>query len=168
MVTEIELPPLGRAEVASLVDAVAGGLAPRAPTGLDGDARERVIAAADGNPLLALESARAAARGDQGPPPSLRALVRAAVARLDEPARRAAELSAVARRDLARAELAALAEAARHLRLAGRDDLAAVLHVEIPEREAHLLDGQRDAVSACLRSLAALAEAATDASPARG
>jgi uncharacterized protein YndB with AHSA1/START domain len=34
------------------------------------------------------------------------------------------------------------------------------VHVEIPEREAHRLDGQRDAVSASLRSLAALAEVA--------
>ena len=45
-----------------------------------------MIAAADGNPLLALESARAAARGDTGPPASLRGAVRAAIATLDEPA----------------------------------------------------------------------------------
>ena len=140
-----------------------------------------MIAAADGNPLLALESARAAARGDDGPPASLRGAVRAAIAGLDEPARRAAELAAVAGRPLDRVELSALAppeavlaamdcglfrsadgrfgfrhdllreaaladlddarrallhealgralgaraaEAARHLRLAGRDDLA--------------------------------------------
>jgi hypothetical protein len=41
------------------------------------------------------------------------------------------------------------------------------VHVEIPEQEAHRLEGQRDAVSASLRSLAALA-AATDAPRARG
>jgi hypothetical protein len=41
------------------------------------------------------------------------------------------------------------------------------VHVEIPEQEAHRLDGQRAAVSASLRSLAALA-AATDAPRARG
>ena len=43
------------------------------------------------------------------------------------------------------------------------------VHVEIPEAEAHRLDGQRDVVSASLRSLAALAAAApTDAPRARG
>jgi hypothetical protein len=40
------------------------------------------------------------------------------------------------------------------------------VHVEIPEVEAHRLDTQRAAVSASLRSLAALASA-TDAPPAR-
>jgi uncharacterized protein YndB with AHSA1/START domain len=34
------------------------------------------------------------------------------------------------------------------------------VHVEIPEREAHRLEGQRDAVSQAVRSLAALAAAA--------
>jgi hypothetical protein len=48
------------------------------------------------------------------------------------------------------------------------DGTRVAVHVEIPEREAHRLDGQRDAVSTSLRSLAALAEAATDAPPARG
>jgi uncharacterized protein YndB with AHSA1/START domain len=49
------------------------------------------------------------------------------------------------------------------------DATSIAVHVEIPEREAHRLDGQRDAVSAALRSLAALAEAeATGAPPARG
>jgi uncharacterized protein YndB with AHSA1/START domain len=43
------------------------------------------------------------------------------------------------------------------------------VHVEIPEAEAHRLDGQRDVLSASLRALAALAAAgATDAPPARG
>ena len=80
--------------------------------------RERVIAAADGNPLLALESARAAARGDTGPPASLRGAVRAAIATLDEPAARTAELAAVAGRDLDRTELAALADPETVLRAA--------------------------------------------------
>jgi DNA-binding SARP family transcriptional activator/tetratricopeptide (TPR) repeat protein len=168
-VLELELGPLDAPDVRRLL----GHAAP-----------ERAIAAADGNPLLALESARA---GGDGPPPSLRALVRAAVAGLGEPARRAAELAAVAGRDLDRSELAALAdpeavvaaldcglfrsaegrfgfrhallreavygdledarrrlaherlagalhrsaaEAAHHLRLAGRDDLAAARLVE--------------------------------------
>lgn len=172
-VLELALLPLTRADLEALVGAVSA---------LDATARERVIAAADGNPLLALESARAAAAGDRGPPASLRGAVRAAIAGLDEPARDAAELAAVAGRPLDRVELAALArpeavlgamdcglfhsadgrfgfrhdllreavvagledprramhhetlgralgaspaEAARHLRLAGRDDLAA-------------------------------------------
>jgi uncharacterized protein YndB with AHSA1/START domain len=40
------------------------------------------------------------------------------------------------------------------------------LHADLPEREAHRLEGQRAAVSASLRALAALATA-TDAPPAR-
>ena len=96
--TEIELEPLERADVERLVGSL-GALE-----------RERVIAAADGNPLLALESARAAARGDTGPPASLRGAVRAAIATLDEAATRTAELAAVAGRDLDRTELAALAD----------------------------------------------------------
>ena len=64
-----------------------------------------MIAAADGNPLLALESARTPGR----PPGSLRTMVRSAIAGLDDDARRIAELAAVAGRDLDRTELAALA-----------------------------------------------------------
>jgi hypothetical protein len=41
------------------------------------------------------------------------------------------------------------------------------LHADLPEREAHRLEGQRAAVSASLRALAALATA-TDAPRARG
>ena len=99
-VRELTLEPLGRRELEALVGEVATLAAPQ---------RERVVAAADGNPLLALESARAAARGDEGPPASLRGAVRAAIAGLDEPARRAAELAAVAGRPLDRVELSALA-----------------------------------------------------------
>ncbi len=86
LVHELDLEPLSRADVARLVP----------------DAPERVIDAADGNPLLALE----AAGGETG----LRGIVRAAVAGLTEPARRTAELAAVAGRDFDRAELASLAE----------------------------------------------------------
>jgi uncharacterized protein YndB with AHSA1/START domain len=46
------------------------------------------------------------------------------------------------------------------------DGTRIAVHVEIPEREARRLDAQRGAVSASLRSLAALAEAA-GAPPAR-
>ena len=71
-VRELELRAAAAArELEALVGAVAT---------LDAPQRERVIAAADGNPLLALESARAAARGDRGPPASLRGVVRAAIA----------------------------------------------------------------------------------------
>ena len=99
-VLELALEPLSRRELEELVGEIATLAAPQ---------RERVVAAADGNPLLALESARAAARGDEGPPASLRGAVRAAIAGLDEPARRAAELAAVAGRPLDRVELSALA-----------------------------------------------------------
>jgi DNA-binding SARP family transcriptional activator/tetratricopeptide (TPR) repeat protein len=96
---ELDLQPLSRAQVESLVTAIGALAAPL---------REQVIAAADGNPLLVIESARAALRGDEGPPSSLRAAVRAAVAPLPPPARRVTELAAVAARDLDRAELASL------------------------------------------------------------
>jgi DNA-binding SARP family transcriptional activator/tetratricopeptide (TPR) repeat protein len=101
-VREVDLDPLDRADVERLVAAIAA---------LDATERDHVIALAEGNPLLALESARAASRGDEGPPSSLRASVRTAIARLAEPARRTAELTAVAARDLDRAELAAVADA---------------------------------------------------------
>jgi DNA-binding SARP family transcriptional activator/tetratricopeptide (TPR) repeat protein len=104
VVCELDLAPLTRSEVERLVGAVATLAAPQ---------RDQLVSAADGNPLLALESARAAARGEYDPahpPSSLRAAVRAAVSRLDRPARRAAELAAVAGRDLTRAELDGLAE----------------------------------------------------------
>jgi uncharacterized protein YndB with AHSA1/START domain len=53
--------------------------------------------------------------------------------------------------------------------LDGDEGTRIAVHVEIPEAEAHRLDGQRDVVSASLRALAALAAAtSTDAPPARG
>ncbi|MEA2312768.1 MAG: hypothetical protein QOE28_2736, partial [Solirubrobacteraceae bacterium] len=184
-VRELTLEPLSRRELEALVGEIAT---------LDAPHRERVVAAADGNPLLALESARAAARGDEGPPASLRGAVRAAIAGLDEAARRVAELAAVAGRPLDRVDLSALvppdavlaamdcglfrsadgrfgfrhellreaaladlddarrallhealgsapgaraAEAARHLRLAGRDDLAVVRLLEAAADAVH-------------------------------
>ncbi|HEY7593388.1 MAG TPA: AAA family ATPase [Actinophytocola sp.] len=166
----------------------------------------QVVAVAGGNPLIALETARAA-----DPVTGLRGATRAATSRLHGPARLFVELLAAAGRDLDRAEVAALplagdparavtealgsgllrqrgeatgfrhallsdavyrdlagplrarlhgeladtfrrrpgrrlaAEIARHLRLAGRDDLAVT----------HLLTAAADA-----RAMAALAEAA--------
>ena len=170
---ELDVLPLPRGDVERLVASVAELLP---------EQRAQVIAAADGNPLLAIEGARAAGAGRDGPPESLQAVVRAAVGRLPDGARRAAELAAVAGRDLTLTEVGALAsqedvlraldcglltaehgdfgyrhallrdaaladmpeprrrgaargagrraarpaaETARHLRLAGRDDLAA-------------------------------------------
>jgi DNA-binding SARP family transcriptional activator/tetratricopeptide (TPR) repeat protein len=99
---EVELAPLSREATGDLVRTVAS-LAP--------DAHDQVVAAADGNALLAVESARAAARGLSGPPPSLRAVVRAAAGALPDDARRVAELAALAGRDLGQRELAAVAGA---------------------------------------------------------
>jgi DNA-binding SARP family transcriptional activator/tetratricopeptide (TPR) repeat protein len=98
----VELAPLSRAAIGELVRSVAS-LAP--------DAHDQVVAAADGNALLAVESARAAARGLSGPPPSLRAMVRAAAGALPDDARRVAEITALAGRELGRRELAAIADA---------------------------------------------------------
>jgi DNA-binding SARP family transcriptional activator len=99
---ELELEPLSRVAIGELVRSVAQ---------LDADAHDQVVAAADGNALLAVESARAAAHGLEGPPPSLRAVVRAAAGALPADARRVAELTAVAGRELGRRELAAIAGA---------------------------------------------------------
>jgi DNA-binding SARP family transcriptional activator len=99
---EIELEPLSRVAIGDLVRRVAA---------LNPDAHDQVVAAADGNALLAVESARAAARGLEGPPPSLRAVVRAATGALPDDARRVAELAAIAGRELSRRELATIAGA---------------------------------------------------------
>src|SRR4051794_15182141 len=104
---EIELEPLSRTVTDALV---------RATTSLPAGARDEVVTLADGNPLLALEAARAAASGQTGPPASLRAVVRAAIGALPEPARRVAELAAAAGRGLEHPELTRLAEAGDVLR----------------------------------------------------
>ncbi|WP_259315039.1 AAA family ATPase [Capillimicrobium parvum] len=98
-VTEIALPPLRRTDVDALIRQVAA---------LDAPARDRVAGAADGNPLLAVESARAAATGLRGPAPTLQGVVAAALGPLPPSARRIAELVAVAGRPLKHAELDAL------------------------------------------------------------
>jgi hypothetical protein len=96
---EFELGPLSEAEVAAVARSVAD---------LTNDAVEQVIRAADGNPLLAVESARALAAGHGAPPQNLRAAVRAATAALARPARDLAEVLAAAGRELSAAELEAL------------------------------------------------------------
>ena len=92
----VALGPLEDAAVAQLV---------RAAARLDEGEVQRVVALADGNALLATETARARARGDRQLAPTLREAVRAALAPLPPGARRFAELAAAAGRDLERREL---------------------------------------------------------------
>jgi DNA-binding SARP family transcriptional activator/tetratricopeptide (TPR) repeat protein len=84
-----------------------------ASLGLAGaDEVDRVVAAAEGNALLATETARALVAGDSGPPPNLRAAVRVSVSRLSPPGRRLLDLVAAAERPLTGSELARLGDAA--------------------------------------------------------
>ena len=108
-VAELELGPLAAVELAAVARSVAD---------LTERAVDQVIRAADGNPLLAVESARALAAGRDAPPQNLRAAVRAAIGVLARPARDLAELLAAAGRELSAAELAA---AYLNLALADRD-----------------------------------------------
>jgi DNA-binding SARP family transcriptional activator/tetratricopeptide (TPR) repeat protein len=98
-VAELELGPLSTAELAAVARSVAE---------LTEHAVEQVVRTADGNPLLAVESARALAAGRSAPPRDLRAAVRAATGALPRPARDLAEMLAAAGRELSAAELAAL------------------------------------------------------------
>src|SRR5213076_103370 len=98
-VAELELGPLAAVELAAVARSVAD---------LTDRAVEQVVRAADGNPLLAVESARALAAGRAAPPQNLRAAVRAATGALARPARDLAEVLAAAGRALSAAELAAL------------------------------------------------------------
>ena len=49
--------------------------------------------------------------------------------------------------------------------LAGGEGTRIAVHVELPEQEAHRLEGQRDILSASLRALAALAQRGATAAP---
>jgi len=98
-VADLELGPLSPAELAAVARSVAD---------LSQDAVDQVVRAADGNPLLAVESARALAAGRSATPQNLRAAVRAATGALPRPARDLAETLAAAGRELSAAELAAL------------------------------------------------------------
>ncbi|MGZ6638127.1 MAG: ATP-binding protein [Solirubrobacteraceae bacterium] len=95
-VCEIDLAPLAADDVRNLV---------RAAASLGPDQLERVVTLADGNPLLALETARAIAAGRADLAESLRGVVRAAAAGLAGEARLLAELVSVAARDIEPAEL---------------------------------------------------------------
>ena len=99
-VTEIELGPLQPGEVAEVARSIAA---------LPHSLLDQVVALADGNPLLAVESARALAAGRTAPPSSLRALVRAALGALPDSARKLAEAVAVTGRPLSATEIGALA-----------------------------------------------------------
>lgn len=97
---ELPLAPLGRAPVAAL--------ALRAAPLSDADV-QRVVDRAEGNPLLAVETARALGRGvGEEVAPSLRSSVRATLAPMAREVRRLVELIAVASRALEPVELGAL------------------------------------------------------------
>ena len=98
-VCEIDLAPLAPDDMRNLV---------RAAARLGREQLERVVTLADGNPLLALEVARAIAAGRGDPAESLRGVVRAAAADLAGEPRLLAELVSVAARDIEPAELESL------------------------------------------------------------
>ncbi|MDX6659242.1 MAG: hypothetical protein QOJ55_64, partial [Solirubrobacteraceae bacterium] len=103
---EVTLGPLAPDALARLVSAVAP---------LETEEIDQVVAAADGNALLAVERARALGRGERAPPASLRGAARVALSGLDGDARLVAEFAAVAGRELSGDEMRALpvAEPAR-------------------------------------------------------
>ena len=103
-VTQVELGPLADPELAAVVSSTAA-LAEQ-------DVR-RAVDAAEGNPLLAVEGARALAAGDAAPPSTLRAAVRAAMSALPPEGRRLAEAVAAAGRAVSAAEVDALASTDR-------------------------------------------------------
>jgi DNA-binding SARP family transcriptional activator/tetratricopeptide (TPR) repeat protein len=96
---ELDLGPLEAAPVASLA---------REAADLTEHDVERVVESAEGNALLAVETARALGRGREGVAPSLRGSVRATLAPLDGDARTLVELVAVAARPIDAAELSRL------------------------------------------------------------
>jgi DNA-binding SARP family transcriptional activator/tetratricopeptide (TPR) repeat protein len=100
MACELELEPLAPAPVAAL--------AREAARLSDADV-ERVVDRAEGNALLAVETARALARGRDDVAPSLRGLVRATLAPLSQGARALVEIAAVAARPIEDLELGRVA-----------------------------------------------------------
>ena len=102
-IRELALGPLGSTEIAAVARAQGVG---------DHRGLERVVAVADGNPLLAVETARALAAGSGEVPATLRAAVGASAAGLGDDARTLAELVAVAGRDLEPGEVDLLPVAA--------------------------------------------------------
>ncbi len=100
LVCELELGPLTAARVASLAREAAR-LSERDVT--------RVVERSEGNPLLAVETARALARGQVDVAPSLRGSVRVTLAPLAGDVRKLVEIAAVAARPLDQLEVAQLA-----------------------------------------------------------
>jgi DNA-binding SARP family transcriptional activator/tetratricopeptide (TPR) repeat protein len=96
---ELDLGPLAPASTAALVRAVAPLSEPDVA---------RVVQRAEGNALLAVETARALERGGDEIAPSLRGSVRATLAPLSGDVRRLVEVAAVAARPLAGSEVAQL------------------------------------------------------------
>jgi DNA-binding SARP family transcriptional activator/tetratricopeptide (TPR) repeat protein len=96
LTTELALTPLAGDDAAHLVRQVAA---------LPDDRVEQVVAAADGNPLLAVEWAAALGRGEHSPPDSLRASVRTALAPVLGDALELARFAAIAGRSLERDEV---------------------------------------------------------------
>jgi DNA-binding SARP family transcriptional activator/tetratricopeptide (TPR) repeat protein len=96
---ELALTPLADAPVAALAGQAAA---------ISASDIELVVSRADGNALLAVETARALARGDTDVAPGLRGLVRATLAPLEPVCRELAELIAVAGRRLELSEIARL------------------------------------------------------------
>jgi DNA-binding SARP family transcriptional activator/tetratricopeptide (TPR) repeat protein len=129
-VSELELGPLAAVELAAVARSVAD---------LTDRAVDQVIRAADGNPLLAVESARALAAGRAASPPNLRAAVRAATGALARPARDLTEMLAVAGRELSAAELAALPLADRDAAEAAVLDTGLVIRARGGLRFRHAL-----------------------------
>lgn len=99
-VQEIVLEQMSDSELA----AVARSIASLADTDI-----AQVVTAAEGNPLLAVESARMLAAGSVEPPPNLRVAVRAAIGSLPPVARDLVETLAAAGRELSGPEIDALA-----------------------------------------------------------
>lgn len=97
---ELELGPLAPGAVAAL----AREAADLSPADL-----ERVVERAEGNPLLAVETARALGRGQDDVAPSLRGSVRATLGPLPDQGRRLVEIAAVAARPIEALELGQLA-----------------------------------------------------------
>ncbi|HEX7505124.1 MAG TPA: AAA family ATPase, partial [Polyangia bacterium] len=80
---QLSLPPLGDSAIADLVVAVAGEVDAAAAHG-----RQAIIEGCEGNPLFALEMARARVLGEKGVSQTLRVLIGERLDRLDEKAQR--------------------------------------------------------------------------------
>ena len=121
---QLEIPPLGRAATAALVRAVDA----------DADA-DRIYAQSCGNPLFALELARAGEASAAAPPASVAAVIRDRVEALPADAATVLRWGAVLGRGFAVDELVALS---------GLDDEAAVRAIEHLERRALLARAEGD------------------------